>query len=252
MMPGLIVGIILVLLIVLAVRKHRRNTSESEKISEAEMPVHWRYSDRNVMLVYVYLSCWLMRKSPRDPHARMDFSRTYFKEHFKGVPFDPEEEIKRALQYPVHVRSVATWVNKRLRKPNERKQLIDYLIALACENGPTQMEVVALLRFSDLIGVRLAYVEQQLAWFRERSGNSASDDPLMDVLFNRNVKRRKALETLGLKDPVSLPEIKKAYRLAVITCHPDKTAQLDEKEKAIAADRFRELQEAYEWLINEV
>lgn len=252
MMGWLIAGIVLIALIVLAIRKHQRNTSETEKTAEAEMPVHWRYSDRNVMLVYVYLTCWLLRKSPRDPNARMDFLRSYFSEHFKGVPFDPEEEIKRALKYPVHVRSVAGWVNKRLRKPNERKQLIDYLIALACENGPTQMEVVALLRFSDLIGVKLAYVEQQLAWFLERSGTSAAEDPLMDVLFNRNVKRRNALSVLGLKDPVLLKDIKKAYRAAAVECHPDKTTRLTESEQQQAAERFRALQEAYEWLLNEV
>lgn len=232
--------------------RNQRQLQDESQATTGEMPVHWRYSDRNVMLVYVYLSCWLMRKSPRDPQIRLAFLREYFKEHFKGVPFDPEEEIRRALQYPVHVRSVASWVNKRLRQPNERKKLIDYLIALAFENGPTQMEVVALLRFSDLIGVRLAYIEERLAWHKERSGTETTEDPLMDLLLNRNIKRRKALELLSLKDPTTLTAIKKAYRQEALKCHPDKTIHQSEAEQKAAAERFRMLQEAYEWLINEV
>lgn len=248
------VVLVLILPVVFLVKKSRKNRQlkEGSQATEGEMPVHWRYSDRNVMLVYVYLSCWLMRKSPRDPQTRLTFLREYFNEHFKGVPFEPEEEIRRALQYPVHVRSVANWVNKRLRQPNERKKLIDYLIALAFENGPTQMEVVALLRFSDLIGVRLAYIEERLAWYKERSGTETTEDPLIDLLLNRNVKRRKALEVLGLKDPTTLTAIKKAYRQEALKCHPDKMIHRTEAEQEAAAERFRMLQEAYEWLINEV
>ncbi|MBI3237433.1 MAG: hypothetical protein HYZ43_01075 [Flavobacteriia bacterium] len=131
-MIALVVGGVIIGLIVLVILL-RSGSGKTEEQPEGEMPVHWRYSDRNVMLVYIYLSGWLVRKAPRDATKRNDFIREYFKERFKGVAFDTTEEMQRSLNYPVHVRSIANWVNKRMRKPNERKQLMDYLIALVCD-----------------------------------------------------------------------------------------------------------------------
>ncbi len=230
----------------------KRSKPEIPSQPEAEMPVHWRYSDRNVMLVYVYLSGWLVRKSPGDATDRNDFIQTYFKERFKGVVFDPAEEMQRALNYPVHVRSIAAWVNKRMRKPNERKQLMDYLIALVCDRErTTQMQLVALMRFADLIGIQLMYVEQQINWYRERLHPETEPDPMMDLLVNRPYKRRNALKALQLNDPITVADLKKAYRSLAKQYHPDASQSVSETEKQQAQQRFREIQEAYEYLLNE-
>jgi len=246
----IVAGIMVIGLITWLILK--RSKSETPLQAEAEMPVHWRYSDRNVMLVYVYLSGWLARKSPGDATERNNFIQSYFKERFKGVVFDPTEEMQRALNYPVHVRSIAAWVNKRMRKPNERKQLMDYLIALACDRErTTQMQLVALMRFADLIGIQLAYVEQQINWYRERLNPEAEPDPMMDLLVNKPYKRRNALKALQLNDPITVADIKKAYRSLAKQYHPDALQSASETEKQQAQQRFREIQEAYEHLLNE-
>lgn len=238
---------LIVLLILL-----RSGSGKTEEQPEGEMPVHWRYSDRNVMLVYIYLSGWLVRKAPRDATKRNDFIRDYFKERFKGVVFDTAEEMQRSLNYPVHVRSIANWVNKRMRKPNERKQLMDYLIALVCDQERnSQMQVVALMRLADLIGIQLAYVEQQINWYRERYNPEAEPDPMMDLLVNRPYKRRNALKCLQLNDPITVSDLKKAYRTLAKQFHPDALHDASEVEQQQAEQRFREMQEAYEYLLNE-
>lgn len=230
----------------------RRSEPEIPKQAEAEMPAHWRYSDRNVMLVYIYLSGWLVRKLPGGATERNGFIQSYFKERFKGVVFDTAEEMQRALNYPVHVRSIAAWVNKRMRKPNERKQLMDYLIALVCDRERTaQMQLVALMRFADLIGIQLAYVEQQINWYRERNNPDSETDPMLDLLVNRPYKRRNALKIMRLTDPITVEQLKKAYRKLAKEFHPDALHTASETEKLAAQQRFREIQEAYEYLLNE-
>lgn len=250
MIALIVVGIIVTGMIVWLLLKSPKPEIPSQ--TEADMPVHWRYSDRNVMLVYIYLSGWLVRKSPGNSSDRNEFIQAYFKERFKGVVFDPEEEMQRALNYPVHVRSIAAWVSKRLRKPNERKQLMDYLIALVCDRErTTQMQLVALMRFADLIGIQLAYVEQQINWYRERHNPEAEPDPMMDLLVNRPYKRRNALKCLQLNDPITVADLKTAYRTLAKQFHPDALHDATEAEKQQAQQRFREIQEAYEYLLNE-
>ncbi|HLP54453.1 MAG TPA: DnaJ domain-containing protein [Fluviicola sp.] len=251
MIAWLVTGIVVAGLVVLFILFRPKRVGPIQ--TEAEMPVHWRYSDRNVMLVYVYLSSWLVRKSPGDAKERNAFIQSYFKERFKGVVFDTVEEMQRALNYPVHVRSVAAWVNKRMRKPNERKQLIDYLVALACDRErTTQMQLVALMRLADLIGIQLSYVEQQINWYRERYNPDSEADPTLDLLVNRPYKRRNALKCLQLKDPITIEDLKKAYRKLAKEYHPDAMHGASESEKLEAEQQFRELQEAYEYLLNDV
>jgi hypothetical protein len=246
----IVAGVLVLGLIVWLMLK--RSKPEVISQTEAEMPVHWRYSDRNVMLVYVYLSGWLVRKSPGDTTDRNAFIQSYFKERFKGVVFNPAEEMQRALNYPVHVRSIAAWVTKRMRKPNERKQLMDYLIALVCDRErTTQMQLVALMRFADLIGIQLTYVEQQINWYRERNNPDAEADPMMDLLVNRPYKRRNALKSLQLNDPITVADLKTAYRKLAKQFHPDAQPDVTEAEKQQSQQRFREIQEAYEYLLNE-
>ncbi|MDH4473648.1 MAG: DnaJ domain-containing protein [Fluviicola sp.] len=249
-MAVIVAGVVLLGLIVWLMRKPPKPEIASQ--TEAEIPVHWRYSDRNVLLVYVYLSGWLVRKSPGDSRDRNEFIQSYFNERFKGVVFDPAEEMQRALNYPVHVRNIAAWVTKRMRKPNERKQLMDYLIALVCDSErTTQMQLVALMRFADLIGIQLTYVEQQINWYRERNNPDSETDPMMDLLVNRPYKRRNALKCLQLNDPITVTDLKTAYRSLAKQFHPDALHDATETEKQQAQQRFREIQEAYEYLLNE-
>jgi DnaJ-class molecular chaperone len=74
---------------------------------------------------------------------------------------------------------------------------------------------------------------------------------MMDLLVNRPYKRRNALKCLQLNDPITVADLKKAYRTLAKQFHPDALHDASEVEQQQAEQRFREMQEAYEYLLNE-
>jgi DnaJ like chaperone protein len=246
-----IIAPILILLLWLIFR--RRNQTDTSQPVNGEMPVQWRYTDKSVMMVYIYLATWLMRKDPRESNGKREFISTYFKQYFKDNHFNTDTEIQNALKHSVHIRSVTNWVNKRMNNGHERKQLIDFLIDLSFVDGDlTQMEYVALARLGELTGVRLSYLEAEVLRRKKAFNSAFTFDSTMDLLANRTEQRRKALLCLELQDPVTEELIKKAYRKLAKQYHPDKLEHLTHTEQKEAGIRFIAIQEAYEWLLNEL
>jgi DnaJ like chaperone protein len=62
-------------------------------------------------------------------------------------------------------------------------------------------------------------------------GNTGADDPYA---------------VLGIRRSASQEEIKKAYRKLVLQYHPDKVAHLGDEFKALAEERFNQIQQAYQ------
>lgn len=248
----IVIGCLLVGLVIVGIRKERMKVVPENQV-ENEMPVHWRYSDKAVMTVYVYLAGWLIRKNHRKSIEKQQFVSDYFKLKFSHSHYDPKVEMERALRYPVHIRSIANWVNRRMKKAADRRQLMDFLIALAFADGDlTQMEYVALARFGELTGVQLSYIEAEVNKRKMQLYGEYVFDPTIDLLANRSRKRRHALSTLGLIDPVNETEIRSCYRKLAKQYHPDKLQHLSGEEQENAALKFLQVREAYEWLLNEI
>ena len=55
---------------------------------------------------------------------------------------------------------------------------------------------------------------------------------------------------LGVERNATLEEIKKAYRELANRYHPDKVAHLGDEFKAMAENRFKEIQQAYQEIMN--
>lgn len=62
--------------------------------------------------------------------------------------------------------------------------------------------------------------------------------------------RSKHLNILGLKEPAHLLDIKTAYRSMAMAYHPDRFASGDhsDADRAAAAAKMRQINEAYDWL----
>ena len=64
-------------------------------------------------------------------------------------------------------------------------------------------------------------------------------------------EKRDYYEVLGLKKGASDDEIKKAFRKLAMKYHPDRVSTLGEDVQKAAAEKFRQVKEAYETIKKE-
>jgi len=67
---------------------------------------------------------------------------------------------------------------------------------------------------------------------------------------DRRFSRRDPYQILGVEKGTSPNEIKAAYRKLAARYHPDKVNHLGDEFKVLAEKRFKEIQEAYQELVN--
>jgi len=67
---------------------------------------------------------------------------------------------------------------------------------------------------------------------------------------DRRFSRRDPYQILGVEKGAPLNEVKAAYRKLAIKYHPDKVNHLGDEFKVLAEKRFKEIQEAYQELVN--
>jgi DnaJ like chaperone protein len=186
-----------------------------------------RKSDENIQIAYAYLAGWIIKKNSRDPKKKVDFVRLYFQRHF-----------------PMVYMSVAKWILSHLNDGKERIAIIDFLFEIVKADGEIiDREFVAIVRLAELIGVRASYIEKKMAEFQKEKFNRYNNNP-----SNTNQKRTKALFTLHLSEGFSEDQLKRAYRKLAVKYHPDKQINTSEAEKSAAAQKFMEIQEAYDFL----
>lgn len=89
------------------------------------------------------------------------------------------------------------------------------------------------------------YVIQQISW---NLGISSLDLQSLEALYNKQSNVAWAYEVLEITEEATNEEIKKAYRSMAMKYHPDKVANLGEDVKKKATEKFRSVNEAYEYL----
>jgi len=119
--------------------------------------------------------------------------------------------------------------------PKDRVHVVMVLFRVAFADGELNAaEDDALLRASDALGMsRNDFVGVRTLFVAEPEGGGLSTD----------------YRVLGLEPGARPDEVKAKYREAVKAYHPDKFQHLGDEFTAVAADKFKRIQEAYERLI---
>ncbi|MDH4473649.1 MAG: DnaJ domain-containing protein [Fluviicola sp.] len=210
------------------------------------------YTTRNIMVVYAYLAGWMMKKNVSDSREKMKFIRLYFNRYFKGE-YDISEEMTAALRNVTDVDSVVSWLNRKMKDPSEKQRLVEFLIALAMEDGSvTQPEFDAIVWFGKGIGFSQEQLEQWIQLKKYQKYRQQQSQQAPPPVYRSASKKQEALNVLGLSESVSEAELKKVHRKLVKSHHPDTLLNATAAEKEKAEVRFIRIQEAYEYLLNEV
>jgi DnaJ like chaperone protein len=160
---------------------------------------------------------------------------------------------RSAEKAPVSTQSISVWLKKHLHSDKEKTELLEFLFALAVTDGTLgKREHAILLAFAQHIGLDTAILNRLVETQRRDRAERLFDEQ------QRNRENRaptykataseKARIVLGLPPGFTQEELKKAYRSLVKQFHPDKQVEVPEEEKLRMAERFIDVQEAYEQL----
>ncbi len=248
----ILIGALVFLMVRFVQKLEIESTQLNEGVYENTIDVFDEKSAFNLQRVYVYLAGWMLRKNAQDSKSKVQFVhyflKTKFDEHFSEIG----DELVNAMKYNTNIRSVAKWINRQLKTPQERLEMIDYLFELAAVDGEIiDREFVAIVRLAELIGVRAAYVEKKLMEFREQRNTSFKSATSSHSLSDQR-QMQQALIALKLTWPCAEKEIKRAFRKQVIKVHPDHFSHLSDTEIKEKEKEFQLLQQAYELLLRKV
>lgn len=244
------------LLIVFLIRRQVQDSKQRKISSELILkrsfqPPSGKKTEKMVFQIYVLLAAWMMRKNAVKSFEKQSFIVIYINKKFNIDSLIIANELELVGETSIHVRSVANWVVQKMHGSEERAELIDFLIDLVfVDNELIDREFTALIRLGELIGVRSVYIEKKVIEHRKRIFGSSPNNERLHTIANAGARRKMALAILDLGSEATEGDIKKSYRNLVKKYHPDRNPDVNEEERAEYAQRFLEIQDAYEELIS--
>ncbi len=236
--------------------RHRKDSRERKVSSELVLkrsfqPPAGKKSEKMIFQIYVLLASWMMRKNAVKSFEKQSFIVVYINKKFNIESLVIANELELAGETSIHVRSVANWVVGKMHGAQERADLIDFLIDLVfVDEDMIDREFTALVRLGELIGVQSRYIEKRVIDYRKRIFGASAGNERLHTIANAATRRKMALAILDLGTSATEEDIRKSYRNLVKKYHPDRNLDLDEEGKAASAQRFLEVQDAYEELMS--
>jgi DnaJ like chaperone protein len=147
------------------------------------------------------------------------------------------------------------WLKVNLHSNSQRSQLIYFLAGISTVDGsinPHEKRFLENIAFEldisqkDFDSIMAMYTKYEDAFHRQQDQRRQQRTSSKS---RRQYKREKAAKVLGVSECASIDEIKKAYRSLAKVHHPDRFAGDSERQQKIAEERFIQIQQAYELLL---
>lgn len=188
-----------------------------------------REGDFNVALIV--LSAAVMKADHRVLKSELAYVKRFLSANFSDEKaLELLRLTKEILNKEIDVQKVCVQVRQHMSHA-QRLQLMHFLIGIAKADGTIDAREVQILKEIS----KFLYVSMQ-------------DFSSMDAMHTANPSKKTYLKVLELEENASQEEIKSAYRRLVKKYHPDKLGDVGEDVKQAALDKFRKVQEAYEFL----
>ncbi|MBO4671048.1 MAG: TerB family tellurite resistance protein [Bacteroidales bacterium] len=179
------------------------------------------------MVSLLVLSSAVIRADGRTLQSELDYVKDFVRRNF-GDAAVPEamrmlDELGRQNIDIYSVgRQIASYMNY-----SQRLQLFHYLTQIAIADGEfSKSEKTVLESIAAAIGISAADAASVISMFFKDTGSAYS--------------------VLGISPSATDDEVKTAYRRMAMKNHPDKVATLGPEVQKAAAEKFRQIQEAYE------
>ncbi len=212
-------------------------------------PQSLKPTEDNYLEAYLALGAKLMLMNYQESKEKIQFINHYFNRYFPKATYNFGDSLLFSLKYPIRTETITDWMKMHLKDEGTRSQVIYFLTGLALINGKMSTPELNFLKKInadlDLTADNLTKIIAIYAAYSEHRKETA-DQKQKTAPKSKNY----AHEILGVSKNASPEEIKKAYRKLVKIHHPDKFATGTESQRKMAAEKFVEIQNAYESLLS--
>lgn len=194
---------------------------------------------------YISLGALMVRNDTSSYGEKILYLNSYFSKNFPRTHYDFGRSFTESLKNPVRPQVATKWLRRKLPSRTQRIQVMYFLAGLSTVDGTMNTREVELLReMNALLELSTQDFDSIIAMYtqkKERNQRQESSKPGFSAL-------QIACKIIGVSEQASLIEIKKAYRSLVKLHHPDRFATDSSEQQELAAERFMEVQKAYEIL----
>lgn len=174
----------------------------------------------------------VMKADQKVMRSELEFVRTFFSRQFgEEHTRDRMMLFREILKQDIAIGPVCAQV-KQFVDPSARLQLLHLLFGLAASDGHVSAaEQTVIGQISVLLGISQRDYESMKAMFVKQTDS--------------------AYKILEIEKSATDEELKKAYRRMAMKYHPDKVEHLGHEYAKDAQEKFKKVNEAYEWIKKE-
>ena len=212
------------------------SSSRSSYSSSARPSSGSRYSaseQRNSFLVsLLVLSAAVIKADGKTLQSELDYVKDFIRRNFgEAAVSEAMRMLEQFCRQEVNIYSVGPQI-ARYMNASQRLQLFHYLVQIALADGNFDKREKAVLEaIGSTIGLASADINSIIAMFYKETSS--------------------AYTVLGVSPSATDDEVRSAYRKMAMKNHPDKVATLGPDVQKAAAEKFRQVQEAYETIKKE-
>lgn len=204
------------------------------------------FKEKNLMEAYVCLAVSLILINKEKPKGKIRYVHDYLGKYFHLKKGNMAHSFVSAMHSPIAADTVTRWLKRKVKTEGELSQVIYFLAGIAFVDGQlVQKENEFLIKINHQLGLSEGNLTRILSIFasyeqQKRDSQEKVISPPPYYLY---------YQILGVGSDADKGEIKKAYRNLVKIHHPDNFATSPQSQQRIAADKFMEIQRAYEELM---
>ena len=210
-------------------------------------PQSLKPTEDNFLEAYLALGARLILLDYQDAKGKTQFINHYFNRYFAFANYNFGDSLLFSLKYPIQTKTITDWMN--IHRPDEgsRSQVIYFLTGLALVTGHLNSAELNFLRqINQDLGLKPENLTRILAIYAAYRSHQREN---AQKKATSSTPKNYAYDILGVKPGATPEEIKKAYRKLAKIHHPDNFATGTASQQKMAAEKFVEIQNAYEALI---
>lgn len=214
-------------------------------------PPKLKLNEDNLLEAYLALGSVLILLDYAKSKDKTLFINQYFNRYFTKANYNFGDSLLFSIQHPIKIDTVCDWLNRNLDGEGSRAQVVYFLAGLAMLDGQiSQRELQFLEIMNRKLELPMEHLERIISMYRNY--HKSKETNAKETERQTSDSRQKIYaEILHLSDRPTLAELKSTYRKLVKMHHPDRFAQAPEAQQLLAKEKFQQIQEAYEyWLEN--